>query len=329
MTSGLVSVIVLNRDQRDLLADCLTSVERQTYGERETIVIDNGSTDGSRELLLRGFRHWRLVLHESNLGFSAGHNAGIREAAGAYLLLLNADLVLEPTFLEEMVRVMEQHPTVGMVQGKLYQMAARERYVDERRFDSLGLCLTRDRRVVLRGHGEIDRGQYDAPQEIFAPDGAAPLYRRQMLEDIRLDGQYLDEQFFMYREEVDLGWRARWRGWQAWYAPRAVAYHVRRYGPGGRRRQPRWLRRLQLRNRYCLLLKNEAWTTALADLLHIAWFEVRALGYSLVAEQHYLLAYLDAVRLAPVMWRRRWWIMRHRTVGAKELAVWLRGCFPG
>lgn len=316
----LVSVLLLNWNQREYLGACLHSVKQQRYPSIELLVVDNASSDGSCEMVRARYPETHLIRLDHNLGYGAGHNRGLREAKGEYLLLLNADLVLEPTFVEEMVRVMEQADDIGMVQGKLYQMTSRDSH--PRRFDSVGLLVTRDRRTLLRGYGELDHGQYDIPEEIFAPDGAAPLYRRKMLDDIQLEGAYFDEAFFMYREEVDLGWRARWRGWRAFFAPRAVAFHVRRYAPGQRRRQPWWLRRLQFRNRYCLLIKHETPTTFARDALPILWFELKALGYCVLREPHYFLAYLEALRLAPKMWKQRTYILSQRRVGCEEMVQW-------
>jgi len=318
----LVSVLILNYNQREYLRRCLESVARQSYPRLETIVIDNASTDGSVEMVSTTFSHHRLLAFDQNFGYAGGHNRGFRESHGQYLLLLNADVELEPTFIEEMVRVMERADDVGMVQGRLYQMAEGEVGAGARRLDSVGLLVHRNRRTLLRGYGEVDRGQYEQVEEVFAPDGAAPLYRRRMLEDITLNGCPLDEAFFMYREEVDLGWRARWRGWRALYAPRAIAHHVRRYRPGGRRHQPRWLRRLQLRNRYCLLIKNDPWSNAVRDVLPIGWFELRMLAYGLFIEPHYLGAYLRAMQLAPAMWKQRRQILSQRRISLEAMRRW-------
>ena len=319
---GLVSVLVLNKDQRDYLQRCIESVLRQSYLQKEIVVIDNASTDGSQAMMRAQFPHVHFLPLERNVGYAGGHNRGLQVARGAYVLLLNADLLLEPSFIEEMVQVIERASDIGMVQGKLYQMTGSQLPATSRRFDSVGLLMHRNRRTLLRGYGELDQGQYERGEEIFAPDGAAPLYRREMLEDIRLGEQYFDEAFFMYREEVDLGRRARWRGWRAWYAPQAIAWHVRRYAPGQRWRQAWWLRRLQWRNRYCLLVKNDAASNVVRDLLPIMWFEVRAFFYSLIVEPHCLAAYVQAARLTPLMWRQRQRIFTRRTVSSEAMRRW-------
>ncbi len=323
MTEARVSAVVLNWNQREYLQECLNSLERQTHPPAEIVIVDNGSTDGSAKMLELEFPRFHAELLNRNYGYTGGYNRGLRETREEYLLLLNADVVLEPSFIEEAVRVMDADARIGMVQGKLYQMAARSEGT-ERRLDSMGLVVHRDRRVSLRGYGEVDRGQYDRSEEIFAPDGAAPLYRRAMLEDIRIGDAYFDEAFFMYREEVDLGWRARWRGWKAVTAPRAVGYHVRRYAPGTRHRQSRWLRRLQRRNRYCLMVKHETWQTLTRDLLPILWFEVRAFWYSLVVEPSVLWAHAGVVRLLPHLWRQRRMIQARRAVPVGDVSRWFR-----
>lgn len=211
-----VSLIILNRDGADLLDDCLASVIRQTYQDFEVIFVDNASTDNSvnkaRELLPQV----KCLELKENTGFARGNNLGIQQAAGEFIVLLNNDTELDHRFLEELVRVAESGERVGMVAPKILN------FFERRKIDSVGgLMICPDGLAQGRGRGEEDDGQYDELSEILLPSGCAALYSRKLLDEIGL----FDERFFIYCEDTDLGLRARWAGWNALSAPKAVVYH--------------------------------------------------------------------------------------------------------
>jgi len=215
MPAGLVSVVVVNWNGLDYLPECLQSVRDQSYIPREIIAVDNGSTDGSRRWLQSNAGdQFRLIELESNTGFAAGANAGIRAAEGEFIALLNNDAVAEKDWLENLVAA-AGGPDVGMVASKILF------YENRDVIDKTGHLFYPDGLNRGRGAGELDRGQFDRQPEIFFPDGCAALYRKQMLDDVGL----FDEQFFAYGDDADLGLRARWRGWRCAYAPAAKVYH--------------------------------------------------------------------------------------------------------
>jgi GT2 family glycosyltransferase len=213
--SGLVSVIVVNWNGLAYLDECLESVEHQSYPHIERLVVENGSTDGSRPWLhQRCGENWRLVELSSNQGFAGGVNAGILASQGEFVALLNNDAVADRDWLSSLVACMTK-PEVGMAASKIL-------FYDRRQvIDKVGHLLYPDGLNRGRGAGEVDRGQFEQCDEVFFPDGCAALYRRSMLEDIGM----FDEQFFAYGDDADLGLRARWRGWQCLYAPSAKVYH--------------------------------------------------------------------------------------------------------
>ncbi len=213
--SGLVSVVVLNWNGMDYLAECLESVARQVYAPRELIVVDNGSTDASAQWLrLRSTAGFRLIELQTNTGFAHGVNTGIRASIGEFIALLNNDAVAEREWLARLVAAAKA-PDVGMVASKIL-------FYDRRDvIDKTGHLFYPDGLNRGRGAGESDRGQHDRGGEIFFPDGCAALYRRSMLQETGL----FDEQFFSYGDDADLGLRARWRGWKCAYAPEARVYH--------------------------------------------------------------------------------------------------------
>ena len=192
-----------------------------------------------------------------------------------------------------------------MAIGKMWQRGPS----DPPLINAVGLFPDRRRHQYLRGRDEPDRGQYDTAEEIFGADGAAPLYRRAMLEDVKIEGQYFDEQFFAYMEDVDLAWRARLLGWRCWYEPSAVAIHARTFQPGRRRARSRPIRRMAVKNRYLMLLKNEGREEWRRDWWRIVSFDLAIWGYILLLEQSSLgaLALLRRQWVCGRAWRSEIW----------------------
>jgi GT2 family glycosyltransferase len=210
------SVIVLNWNGRHLLEECLKSLLSQTFRDFETIVVDNGSVDGSVDLL-QGRRDGeiKLIILASNIGFAGGNNAGMREAKGKYIVLLNNDTAVDSDWLAALHRAISRHPETGMFTPKILNYYRRDE------IDNTGHLIYPD--GLARGHNRLEKndGRFDEEREALYPSGCAGVYKKEMLDGIGL----LDETFFAYGEDVDLGLRARWAGWECYYVPDAVVYH--------------------------------------------------------------------------------------------------------
>ena len=204
--------------------------------------------------------------------------------------------------------------------GKLYTFESRQATTPI--FDSVGVAVCKNRRTLDKGQGELDTGQYDERSQCFGASGAAPLYRRAMLKDVAIDGEYFDEDFFAYREEVDLAWRSQLLGWTCAFAPRAVGYHDRAYTPASRRRMPPFLRQHIVKNRYLLLLKNDEPAHILRHLPHILWFEASLWGHSLLLEPYLVRAIWHVKQLARRMLSKRRYTMSRRRVGHDDMLRW-------
>ena len=214
-----VAVIVINWNHGWCLAHCLEALLTQD-GSLEVWVVDNASSDGSVEMVRARFPGVRVICNPENVGFARAFNQAARATDAPLLLSLNPDVTVRQGFVKELVEAARSEARAGMAAPKLLQASAPEM------LDSTGLFVDRRRRPWDRGQGKPDRGQYDDDTVIFGACGGAALYKREMLEDIRLGQEYMDEDFFAYYEDADLAWRAQARGWQAVYAPRAVAAHV-------------------------------------------------------------------------------------------------------
>jgi GT2 family glycosyltransferase len=239
-----ITVVIPNWNGERLLETCLSSLRGQTLGDFETILVDNGSTDGSVALVARDFPEVRVVALEENRGFSAAANAGIRASDTELVALLNNDTEQDPGWLESLVRAAGSHPGAGSFASKLLD------FHDRGLIDGAGDALRLSGLPYRIGHGERDRGQLDAPGYVFGACGAAALYRRRMLDEIGL----FDEDFFAYCEDGDLSFRARLAGYGCFYVPGAIIYHMGGASTGGKRSAIATA--LGTRNSLGLLVKN-------------------------------------------------------------------------
>jgi len=214
-SATLVSVVVPNWNGVHHLPVCLESLRCQTYAPIEVIVADNGSSDGSLELLAVDYPWVRVLSLGENRGFAGACNAGIRAARGRIIVLLNNDTEADAHWLEEVVAAFGRHPEAGIVASRMLLFDRRDT------FHTAGDFYRLDGIPGNRGVWEQDKGQYDREEYVFSACGGSAAYRQAMLNQIGL----LDEDFFFSCEDVDLAWRAQLTGWRCVYAPRAVVYH--------------------------------------------------------------------------------------------------------
>ncbi len=244
MNAPLFSVVVLTWNGRALLEECLESVLAQTGADFELLLVDNGSADGTAEWVReRWGDRLRLVALPENRGFAGGNNAGIRAARGRWLVLLNNDTAVAPGWLAALAAALGRHPAAGMFTPKILNYWRRDE------IDNTGHLLYPDGLARGRHRLERDDGRFDREGETLWPSGCAGVYKRELLDDVGL----LDESFFAYAEDVDLGLRARWAGWECWYVPTAVVYH--KYSATAGAYSPRKAFLVE-RNRLWVVLKN-------------------------------------------------------------------------
>jgi GT2 family glycosyltransferase len=272
-----------------------------TQPDAEVIVVDNASSDDTAKLAKeQGADHLRL---ENRVSWAAANNAGIAAAQGEAVLLLNADCFLEPGFLAAATPHLGERG-VGMVTPKLIRTSGGQASDRLDAIDCVGMTVDRRRKNNLAGHGRPSLA-YDTASASFGPDGAAALYSRELLDDVAVGGKPLDETFEKWAVDVDLAWRAQILGWRGVYEPAALAYHVRSYSPSTRAGMPERDRRIQFRNRYLMMVKNDTLQDLRGDLLNVAGYEMAAVGYALLRERHLLRAYAELRHLLPTARRQR------------------------
>jgi GT2 family glycosyltransferase len=246
-----ISVIVVNWNRKELLRACLGSLACQTHPSFRVVVVDNGSGDGSAEMVREMASDYpiplQLIENQVNAGFCAANNQGIKATQSELIALLNNDAEAEPGWLTALECAVRGGDDIGMVASKILV------WEDPTRIDKCGHLIYPDGQNRGRGSGQIDRGQFNQLEETLWPDGCAAMYRRAMLDEI---GGF-DEDFFAYADDAELGLRGRIAGWRGLYAPEAVVRHHRgaTLGLGSARRLA-----LIERNRVLLVAKLFPWS---------------------------------------------------------------------
>ena len=209
-----VSVVVPNYNGIAFVENCLKALI-QDAPKAEILVVDNGSTDGSRELVIEKFPQVRVIALGENFGFCKASNVGMQKASSPYVILLNNDTEVLPGFTEALVSALQLESRAFSAEAKMIQLHRPEKIDDAGNFYcALGWAFARGKDKPVE--------YYEKPDEIFAACGGAAIYRKALLERIG----YLDESHFAYLEDIDLGWRARIAGWKNIYEPKAKVLHV-------------------------------------------------------------------------------------------------------
>ncbi|MBW7475046.1 glycosyltransferase family 2 protein [Paenibacillus oenotherae] len=300
--TATASVCIVTYNSESDIERCLQAVLRQSHPIERVIVIDNASSDRTCEVVRRFDSPVQLIANRENNGFAGGQNQAIGQTDSDYVLVLNPDVELHPDYLTIIIDHMERHPRIGSATGQLVLAS------DPGIIDSTGIEMGNSRKAWDRGAGEAASG-WSRSGDVFGVSGAASVYARRMIEDIKMDGQFYDEAFFAYKEDVDVAWRARQLGWQAYYAAEARATHERGWkytGRKGRKRIPLFLRKLSYRNRLFMIIKNEpgGWKL-LATLPRLLGLELLQLGYVTIFEPGLLKCWVELIRAFPRLLRQR------------------------
>lgn len=320
----LVSVTVVTYNSGRFIRRCLDSVLEQRYPNLEVVVIDNASTDGTTDILEPFEDRCRVVYNEENLGFAGAQNQAIGLSKGDWVLTLNPDVMLLPDFVSSLMETAKTAPEAGTLCGKLLMVDASFEIPDQRVVDSTGMYFTPMLRHFDRGCLEKYNGHYHDHEYVFGATAAAACYRREMIEDISVDGEFFDADFFTYREDADVAWRAQLLGWKCVYDPRACGYHVRKLRPGMRRFLPPEINMHSVKNRFLMRVKNITPALYLRHLVPITFRDAGILAYCLLIERSSLRAfYLFGRDLKKTLEKRRK-IQARRRVDDAYLAQWFR-----
>jgi GT2 family glycosyltransferase len=317
-----VSVTLVTYNSGRFIKRCLESVLEQKYPQLEVIIIDNASTDGTVDILEPFEKCCTIHYNQENIGFAGAQNQAIALSSGEWILTLNPDVLLLPNFIEELVLAGTVDAKVGTVCGKLLSISASFDLPDEQLVDSTGIYFTPTLRHLDRGSREPDRGHFLNFEYVFGATAAAALYRREMIDDISVQGEFFEVDFFVYREDADVAWRAQLLGWRCLYTPDACGYHVRNVLPGKRHALPPDINMHSVKNRFLMRIKNIT-----PDLYRRSWISITGrdlvvIGACLLHEHSSLKAFGFVLRHWGRTVEKRREIMRRRRVPDDDLASW-------
>ncbi len=308
-----VAVVVPNWNGEALLDDCLRSLVRQST-KAQIIVVDNGSSDNSVDLIKTRYPSVTVLQMDTNYGFAGGVNRGIELAIDlgcSSVALFNNDAIADKDWLKELLTVMNKQPHTGIVTGKLMR-------IDKKHLDSTGEFIRKNAMPFSRGRNEPDNNKYESPGQVFAASGGASLYRTKMLRQIGL----FDEDYFAYFEDVDISFRAQLMGWHVYYQPSARAFH--HIGKTSDRLGT--FRRYHSVKNYVLLYNKNMpgflyWRYKprfFVQLVRMAVGSIRD-GEFIT----YVRAFFRSVVLLPGTLSKRRTIQRHRVVDANYIKLWI------
>ncbi|HWA64342.1 MAG TPA: glycosyltransferase [Candidatus Paceibacterota bacterium] len=343
MSTISVQLAVLNGET--YIRHCLDALasQRVDWGRVEILILDNGSTDRTREII----EYWQsefgnqapvaFIKSAQNHGMWGGQELLLKHSRGAYVVFLSADVMLEENFLARALEIMDADERVGGLQAKIYQyaaadLAARSDALPREIIDTCGFQIERSRRVTNIGHGQSDGERFNTYCEIFGVEGAVPVFRRGALESIHILGEIADHDLFWYAEDLDVAWRIRIAGWKQVYDPRIIAWHDRQTTKSHarglvssvrrldvRRRIPIEKRRLEWRNTRWTRIKNDYIMNILKDAPYIVAREIAVFGYTLLFEPGVFQELPHFIKGIPRMLRKRRQIMKSARASSQDI----------
>lgn len=310
-----VSIIVLNWNGESLLRECLESLSRQTVTNREVLLVDNGSTDLSLQLVKENFPQVKVIGLPKNLGFVGGNLEGLKAAEGELIALINNDVRAAETWIENLLRAMCEDERIGICSSKLS-------------IDGTKMINSAGTGITTASVG-FDRGVrkkitlFDRKESVFGASGAAVLYRRKMIDEIG----FLDDDFFLYDEDADLSFRAQLAGWKCMYVPDAVGHH-KGNATAGRLSDTHVY--YHTRNLEFVWIKNMPLGLMLRFAHHKFLQEIGSFCYLCLRHGKwapFFKAKRDALKMLPRMWKKRQAIQARRRVSNAYLRSLMTSMF--
>ncbi len=338
-----VAVIVVSWNGKKYLKGCFDSLAAQTYQNFKIIFVDNGSEDGSIGFVTENYSEkvfpgrLEIMTFGKNTGFAKGYNAGIKKALEdghiKYVIVLNNDTKLDERCIGELASCAKKNPEAGSIQPKILN------FYEKEKIDCAGILLSVDGVATNRGYGQKDGGQYDSEEEIFGANGTASLFSRDALEKTQIKpGEYFDNDYFAYYEDVDLAWRLRLAGFKSFYCPGAKLFHVH---SATANRIAGFKAYYLNRNRFFTLVKNYPFCRLLVILFVLTPVRYIFLFFRAIMEKgrkgrelagrrksavakEILRAWGSLVANIPDLFAKRRSIQRNRKTGCREIRRWFR-----
>ncbi|WP_052327002.1 glycosyltransferase family 2 protein [Desulfocapsa sulfexigens] len=305
-----MDIVIPNFNGKVFLRSCLDSLRRQNCSDFRVIVVDNGSSDGSIDLLALEYPEVKVISWAENRGFSAAVNAGIVAGSSPLVFLLNNDTELDEQCLDKLIAAAREKTEYDFFAAKMLN------YHDRDYLDGAGDAFLRGGVGYRLGTMESDGDFYNVSRQVFGACAGAALYRRDFLEEL---GAF-DEDFFAYLEDVDLNFRANSRGKKCWYVSEARVYHIGSATTGSKINP--FTVSLSTRNNLCLLVKNYPLSLLLRFAPAICVYQFCWLCF--VVKKFQLFAYCKGIvnflSILPVMIAKRKGNLSMAALSSAELA---------
>lgn len=355
-----VSIHLITYNGEKYLPYSLDSLEKQIFKDFSILIIDNCSCDNTREILtkyLNNPKHaflaqvTKVIYNKRNIGFAPAHNQAILWTKSDYVLMMNQDVILEAAYIERLVDCMQTHPTCAAATGLLYQWKFDEGKTNA--IDSIGLKIFPNHKVVeLQDAALLSAYKQTNPIEVFGVSGALPLYRRIFLEESKVPlfdtpfksyalhtqenvnnrsilYEYFDNDFFVYKEDVDLSYRLRLFGYGAYLVPQAVAWHDRGASQKttllkNRKQKSNFVNYHSYKNHLYFLFKNVPLALWFRHAHKILIYEIGKIAYITLFERKTLAGLKEVVKNALKMNKKRKYIQKKAGPYAwKNIQPWL------
>lgn len=333
-----LSIILVTHNAANYLYDCLNSVMEQTIDKNDydLLIIDNCSNDDTIAIITEKYPHLKYIKLKKNVGFSKAYNLGISWTKGKYFLCLNQDVILANTYCEELVNFMEQNHNVAATSGRIL----RYDFVEHKTIpiiDSLGLKIKRHHQIIDIGQGQKEEEWPCVNTEVFGVCAAVAVYRRLAVEQVKIftgdqKFEYFDEDFFAYKEDVDLAYRLRLNNWQAYQVSTALAYHARaNRGADGltdwqlatlASKKNSYLNYLSYRNHLAVIVKNEFWSNIIRDLPYILYYEFKKFIFMMFTNKYFWLQIFSTLSFLKNSLAKRKKVHKLITIPANNLRQW-------
>lgn len=326
-----IAVIVCN--SMEFIRSCFDALTKLAYAQKQIYLIDQGSHDDTIEYVKKHYISVRIIPN-TNTGYASGANMAYKTTHEPYLAIMNPDVIITPDYFSVLIRDLEENRRIGAIAGKILKTRLDSCTKDCKDiFDTTGLLAFRNRRIVDRGQGFEDKGQFEKSEVVFGISGCCALYRRAALDDIKILGEVWDADFFMYKEDVDVSWRLNLRGWECRYDPKAIGYHKRgtevlkKYTNRDvlihRQSVSPRARYYSYKNQRLMQIKNEIRGDIIKDFFILIFREILATGYIILKEPRTFIAFFHLLKQLPRALQKRWYIQRGKK--AKSMRNFFKG----
>jgi GT2 family glycosyltransferase len=302
-----LSIIILTYNSRQNVEQLLESIKNQTFKDYEIIVVDNASQDETVKFIKDNYPKIKIIINPENYWYAKGNNIGIRQTQGEYVLICNDDIKLDTNCLQWLIEDLDKEEEIGVITGKIMRLTDDSDYSI---VDCAGLKRTIYRKFSNIGENQEDKGQFDNYQDIFGVSGAFFLARKKALDSIKYKQEYFDEDFIAYKEDIDLSYRLRHKGWKIKYEPKAVIWHKRSIKKDdSRKNKNKLIKAYSYRNHLWVLLKNEKITSG----IFILPYELLKFIYILIFELYTLKIFCKSFKDIKKILKKRHAIIYHNT----------------